>query len=576
MQSSRRLYSSLTPEASEEVQPSALGITSYEDEVKSWDPEIPEYYNFARDVIDHWAELSKTDPSRVNKYALWLIDDAGEEVKWTFPQVSEYSKKVANVLQNECGIKRGDVVTTIMSKQPEWWLINLACIRIGAILAPATVLLTAKDMKYRFNACQAKCVIAPDHVAKTVDEVLADTPTVKTKLLVDMDKALQRPGWLHYPSLFDAASNEHECVNTKSTDKLLYFFTSGTTGHPKITVHLQTYVIGHKTTARYWYDLVPQDVMWSIADPGWAKAAWANFYGPWLHGCCVFIQNSAGTFDVKKTLQIFADYPITMFCAPPTVFRLFVHEHLTSSTFKSIRHIASAGEPLNPEVSDHFRETTGLIIREGYGQSETTLLSSSYRFIPNRPASVGKPAPSVDLRIIDGDGKECERHVEGDIAVKVKPKRPVGLFVEYLNEPERTAAAHRGDYYLTGDRGYQDEDDYVYFVSRADDIIISAGYRIGPFEVESALIEHPAVLESAVIGSPDPTRGEVVKAFIVKTEEYADADEAALIKEIQDHTKQTTAPYKYPRKIEFVKELPKTISGKIRRVELRNKEWKKE
>jgi len=324
---------------------------------------------------------------------------------------------------------------------------------------------------------------------------------------------------------------------------------------------------------RYWMDLTQNDIFWNLSDTGWAKSAW--FAGPWISGACIFIHEAP--FSATHTIDVLRSYPITTFCAPPTAYRMMSQELLTGVGGGKLRHCISAGEPLNPEVIDTWRDRTGVWIREGYGQTETVLLCASFRCLPIRPGSMGKATPGMDLRVINDEGCEVAPGKEGDIALKIAPERPPGLFLQYLDEPERTAQSFRKDFYITGDRGIQDTDGYLWFVGRADDVILSAGYRIGPFEVESALIEHPAVAESAVVSSPDSIRGEVVKAFVILTKEAANAaDKDSLAKDIQDHVKRTTAPYKYPRKIEFVKELPKTVSGKIRRIELRAKEWSRD
>lgn len=523
--------------------------------------EVPEYFNFARDVLDKWAE-------NPDKLAMWWVDDDGNEVKKTFAELCQDSRRVCNMLAAQ-GVKKGDVVIVILPRYVEWWVINIACLRMGAVISPGTTQLTAKDIKYRFEASEAVCIITDNNIAPRVDEVVGECPTVKTKIIVQGT----REGWLSYDELFAAASDQFETVNTRSDDNAILYFTSGTTGYPKMTVHTHaSYPIGHKITGTFWLDLREDDLHWNLSDTGWAKAAWSSFYGPWNMGAAIFVHHTA-RFDTKKTLELLSKYPITTMCGAPTNYRMLVLEDLKAYKYPTLRHCVAAGEPLNPEVIEVWKEATGIIIRDGYGQTETVLLAGSYPCIEPRFGSMGKPAPGFEIHVIDDEGNILPPNQEGDIAIRVKPNRPVGLFKEYWKNPEKTASAYRGDWYITGDRAYRDEDGYLWFVGRADDVILAAGYRIGPFEVESALLEHPAVAESAVVSSPDELRGEVVKAFVVLAPGYQPSDE--LVKELQEHVKKVTAPYKYPRKVEFVDSLPKTVSGKIRRVELREKEWGK-
>ncbi|MFZ5591066.1 MAG: AMP-binding protein [Bacillota bacterium] len=523
--------------------------------------EVPEYFNFARDVLDKWAE-------NPDKLAMWWVDDEGNEVKKTFAQLCQDSRKVCNMLAAQ-GVKKGDVVIVILPRYIEWWVINIACLRMGAVISPGTTQLTAKDIKYRFEASEAVCIITDNSIAPRVDEVVNECPTVKSKILVKGS----REGWLSYDELFAAASDQFETVNTRSDDNAILYFTSGTTGYPKMTVHTHaSYPIGHKITGTFWLDLREDDLHWNLSDTGWAKAAWSSFFGPWNMGAAIFVHHTA-RFDAKKTLELLSKYPITTMCGAPTNYRMLVLEDLKAYKYPTLRHCVAAGEPLNPEVIEVWKEATGIIIRDGYGQTETVLLAGSYPCIEPRFGSMGKPAPGFEIHVIDDEGNILPPNQEGDIAIRVKPNRPVGLFKEYWKNPEKTASAYRGDWYITGDRAYRDEDGYLWFVGRADDVILAAGYRIGPFEVESALLEHPAVAESAVVSSPDELRGEVVKAFVVLAPGYQPSDE--LVKELQEHVKKVTAPYKYPRKVEFVDSLPKTVSGKIRRVELREREWGK-
>ncbi len=534
-------------------------MTDYDKEYAEFKWEVPEYFNFAGQVIDKWAE----DP---DKLAMLWVDDAGTEIRKTFADISKASKKLANVLAAE-GIKQGDVVIVILPRNIEWWEIFTACIRMGAVIAPGTTQLTSKDIEYRANKAEAACIITNHEIAAKFEKVAGKCPTVKTRIVIEKP----RDGWIFYTDAVEAAPDRFETAKTRSDDNCIVYFTSGTTGFPKMALHTHaSYPIGHIVTGKYWLDLRPEDMHWNVSDTGWAKAAWSSYFGPWNMGSAQFIHHT-DRFDPQKTLELLSKYPVTTMCGAPTIYRMLVLQDLSAYKFPHLRHCVGAGEPLNPEIIDVWEKATGCIIRDGYGQTETVLLCGSFPCLEPRFGSMGKPSPGFHLAVIDEEGKELPPDTEGDIAVKVEPERPVGLFKEYWKEPERTAATYRNGWYLTGDRAYVDEDGYFWFVGRADDVILTSGYRIGPFEVESALIEHPAVAESAVVASPDETRGEVVKAFIILAPGYSPGDE--LIKELQDHVKKVTAPYKYPRKIEFVDALPKTVSGKIRRVELRDKEW---
>lgn len=519
--------------------------------------DVPEYFNFASDVFDKWDS---------NSLAMYWVDDDGNEAKRTFGDLTAASNRTANMLKS-LGVKKGDVVIVILARLIEWWEINLACLRLGAVISPGTTQLTSKDLKFRFEAADAACIITDGANAPKVDAVRAECPMVKSYVIVG-DK---RDGWVNYSDAVTAASPEFACEKTKNDDLAILYFTSGTTGYPKMTAHTHvSYPMGHYVTGKFWLDLTTSDLHWNLSDTGWAKAAWSSLYGPWNCGAAIFVHHSA-KFDVKKTLAYLAKYPVTTMCGPPTAFRMMVLEDLSQYKFTALRHCVGAGEPLNPEIIEVWEQATGLKIRDGYGQTETCILAGTFPPLEVKAGSMGKPAPGMDIRVIDDEGKEVPRGQEGDIAVRVIPNRPVGLFREYWKNPEKTASSYRGDFYITGDRAVQDEDGYLWFVGRADDVILASGYRIGPFEVESALIEHPAVAESAVVSSPDETRGEVVKAFVILAPGYQASD--ALAKELQDYVKKVTAPYKYPRKIEFVDALPKTVSGKIRRIELREQEW---
>lgn len=536
-------------------------MTDYAKTCQEFKWEVPEYFNFAGDVLDKWAQ----DP---DKLAIWWIDDQGTEIKKTFLDISKASKKLATVMAGQ-GVRQGDVVMLILPRNIEWWESMTACICMGAVTAPGIAQLTPKDLEYRAGASGAVCIITNSEIAAKFDEVADNCPAVKTKIVIGDP----RDGWLFYTDEVSKASDKFETAKTKGDDDCLVYFTSGTAGLPKMILHTHaSYPVGHQITGKFWLDLKPDDLHWNISDAGWAKAAWSSYFGPWHCGSALFVHHT-DRFDSKKTLDLLSAYPVTTLCGAPTVYRMLISQDLSGYQFPSLRHCAAAGEPLNPEIIEVWKKATGCIIRDGYGQTETVLLCGSFPCIEPRFGSMGKPAPGFDLQIVDEDGNILPPNTEGNIGVRVRPDRPAGLFKEYWKAPKKTASAHIGDWYLTGDRAYQDEDGYFWFVSRSDDVILASGYRIGPFEVENALIEHPAVAESAVVSSPDPARGEVVKAFVVLMPGYAASDE--LVKSLQNYVKKVTAPYKYPRKIEFVDALPKTISGKIRRVELRNKEWGK-
>ncbi|WP_370402147.1 AMP-binding protein [Sulfitobacter sp. JB4-11] len=528
---------------------------TYEQVRAAFEWERPTHCNFATDVIDVWARDAP------DKVALVWTDDSGTVINRTFAEISNASRRVANVLSVH-GVKRGDTVLIILSRQIAWWEVLTATQRMGAVASPGTTQLSTKDIAYRVQAAGATCIVTDDANADKVDAIADDLPAGFVKVLIDGS----RTGWVDYERAVADASDGFADVSTAADDIALCYFTSGTTGNPKMAVHGHGYGFGHVTTGKYWLDLGPDDLHWNISDTGWAKAAWSSYYGPWLQGAALFVHHTNG-FDPARTLQMFDAFPITTMCSAPTIYRIFVQQDLSQYAFPHLRHCVAAGEPLNPQVIAVWKAATGLTPRDGYGQTETTILCANMLDMPTRAGSMGKPAPGIDLDVIDDNAQPVPPNTEGDIAVKVKPQPPRGLFQGYKNDPAKTAETFRGDYYLTGDRAYKDEDGYFWFVSRADDVIISAGYRIGPFEVESALLEHDAVMESAVVASPDETRGDVVKAYVVLADGFQPSD--TLTKDIQDFVKSATAPYKYPRLIKYVDTLPKTVSGKIRRVELR-------
>ena len=540
----------------------APNMVNYEETFRDFQLEVPEYYNFGFDVVDRWAE-DRT------KLALISVDPTGQQIQQhTFWDLKVQSNRFANVLRG-LGVEKGDRVLVMLPRVPQWYVVLLGLIKIGAVPMPTTTLCTPRDIEYRVNQAEATLAITDEENAPKLEEAAGNCPSLKSLMSIDSSKR----GWVNYEAEMSQASSRLEDLElTRSDDPLLIYFTSGTVGYPKMVLHTQaSYGIGHVLTAKFWHDLKPTDLQWTLSDTGWAKAAYGKLFGQWAMGAAVMQHDAKGRFDAPLTLSILEKYGVTCFCAPPTAYRMLVLEDLTKYDLSQLRHCTGAGEPLNPEVMKQWEDGTGLTIYDGYGQTETVLLVANYRAIPIKPGSMGKPMPGFEVAVVDEDGLEMAPDQEGQIAVKVTPQRPVGMFREYWKDGEAMERSFHGDWYFTGDKAYKDTDGYFWFVGRADDVIISAGYRIGPFEVESALIEHPAVAESAVVASPDPVRGEIVKAFVILSPGYEESDELAL--SLQEHVRNATAPYKYPRAIQFVTELPKTISGKIRRVELREAEF---
>ncbi|NXU57696.1 ACSM4 synthetase, partial [Turnix velox] len=545
-----------------------LNFSDYE-AINRCEREVPEYFNFASDVLDKWSQIEKERKGPSNP-AFWWINGKGGETKWSFEELGFLSQKVANVLSGPCGLQKGDRLLVILPRLPEWWLLNVACMRTGVTIIPGTAQLSAQDICYRLLASKAKCIITTDVLAPAVDSVASKSHFLKTKLIVSENS---RAGWLSFSDLLKAAPAVHECVRTKSQDPMSIYFTSGTTGSPKMVEHsYASFGLGFFLCGRYWMNLTSSDIVWNMSDTGWVKGVIGSVFSPWFQGTCVFV-HAMPQFDSKATLNTLCRYPVTTFCSSPTGYRMLVQHDLSRYTFKTLKHCLSGGEPLNAEVIAQWQSQTGLTIHEAYGQTETGIICANMKGMKIKPGSLGKATPPYDVQIIDENGSVLPPGKEGDIAIKVDAKRPFTFFTRYVDDPEKTASTIRGNFYVTGDRGSIDEDGYIWFMGRSDDVIISSGYRIGPFEIESVLLEHPAVVESAVVSSPDPIRGEVVKAFVVLSPSFTSQDPKKLTRELQEHVKSITAPYKYPRKIEFVQQLPKTVTGKIRRHELRKKEW---
>ncbi|MGO9014766.1 MAG: AMP-binding protein [Dissulfurispiraceae bacterium] len=546
---------------------SKIDFTSYEDFVENFRIVVPDNFNFAYDVVD---VLALRYPDKV---AMVWCDDKGGEATFTFGQLKEYSDRAANLFSSR-GILKGDPVMLILKRRFEFWICILALHKLGAIAIPATHLLTAKDIAYRNNAADIRMIVsvADADVISHIEESEAQSLSLFLKVLV----GASRDGWIDFnaemeraPSTFDRPRGNSA---TSNSDILLIYFTSGTTGMPKMVQHNFTYPLGHILTAKYWQNVQEDGLHCTLADTGWAKAAWGKIYGQWIAGCAVFVHDY-DKFHPHRLIDVLVKYGVTSFCGPPTVYRFLIKEDLSKYNFGKLNYCTVAGEPLNPEVYSQFLKATGIKLMEGYGQTETTVAIGTFPWVEPKPGSMGRPSPWYDIDIVDDKGNSCGIGEVGQIVIRTGKRMPVGIFDGYYRDSDRTASVWRNGIYCTGDMASRDEDGYYWFVGRADDLIKSSGYRIGPFEVESALVEHPAVLECAITAVPDALRGQVVKASVVLAKGYVAS--RGLAKELQEHVKKVTAPYKYPRIVEFVNELPKTISGKIRRVEIREREKNK-
>ena len=531
-------------------------MKSYEDTRANLRFETPEHYNFGFDLIDRLAE----DPDKV---AYIAVNATAETIiPHTFKDLSLASNRVASWLTG-LGCAKGDLAFVMIPRLPAWYEIMIGCAKSGVVAMPGTNLLTSKDIEYRVQKSGATLAIVTVDNAAKVDEIRATCPSLEHFIVIGEP----REGWLDYEDSGQASASFEPPEPTQSSDLMLFYFTSGTTSMPKMVPRDYGYAHAHLLTGRYWMDLHKDDIHWTLSDTGWAKAAWGMLYAPWQMGATQVLYDGPAGFDADFHLKLIAKLGVTTFCAPPTVYRLFAQQDLSQYDLSSLRHSIGAGEPLNPEVIKIWEQATGGMIRDGYGQTESVNLVANFPCLAVRPGSMGKPVPGMDVDVIDDDGNLVAVGDIGHIAVRITEPHPPGLFDGYWKDPEGTAKSFRYGWYYTGDTATKDEDGYFWFVGRSDDIISSAGYRISPFEVESALLEHPAVAESAVVAKPDELRGEIVKAFVVLAAGH-DGNET-LAQEIQDFVKQHTAPYKYPREVEFVEGLPKTISGKIRRVELR-------
>ena len=539
-----------------------IEFESYEDFRDNFRIEVPEAFNFGFDVVDEWARLEP------EKKALVWVNDAGEEREFTFTDISRLSNKAANAFA-KLGIGKGDVVMMILRRRFEYWICAVALCKLGATIIPATLQLTTKDIAYRANSAGVKALICvnDEYVCTQAEGALPKSPTVQHTICV----AGQREGWLSFDELLegqpDTFTRPTGDAGVTSKDIMLIYFTSGTTGMAKAVCHNFAHPLGHIITAKYWQQVRENCLHMSVTDSGWAKFGWGKIYGQWICGATIFAYDM-DKFIPSKLLQKMQDYKLTTFCAPPTMYRFMLQEDVASYDLSSIKNFATAGEPLNAEVTIAWERLTGLKIREGFGQTEGPVLLATFPWLSPRPGSMGKPSPLLNINLLDDDGNPVDDGEEGAICVtKLKEAYPPGLFVGYYHDEARTKEAVGGSYYNLHDMAWRDSDGYYFFVGRNDDVIKCSGYRIGPFEVESALIEHPAVVECAVTAAPDPIRGMVVKATIVLAKGWTPSPE--LVKELQNHVKKTTAPYKYPRIVEFTDELPKTVGGKIKRREIR-------
>ncbi len=546
----------------------SANFSSEEDFLQNYKINVPENYNFAFDCVD---VLASTKP---DKDAIVWCNDKGEEARYSFSTVSAKSDAAARFFAAQ-GVKKGDSVMLIMKRRVQYWFAILGLIKLGAVAIPATHLLGAKDIIYRNNAASVVGIVTTedDDLTQAVNEAMPLSPTVRFRAKVG---AVQE-GWLSFDDgLITYAQGDKPVRVTENDDKMLMYFTSGTTGMPKMVVHNHIYPLCHITTARFWQNLHPGSLHLTLADTGWAKAAWGKLFGQWLCEAAVFVYDH-NFFNAGDMLRMMCKHKVTSFCAPPTVYRLMVKMDLSTYDLSSLEYVTTAGEPLYPEVFDKFYEQTGLRIFEAYGQTEMAPMSITSVYSTPIPGSIGKPSPAYRLLILDEEGNEVEEGETGEICLDVRPGKGVGVFMGYYKDSKKTNDAWRSGYYHTGDKARMDKDGKLWFASRVDDVIKSSGYRIGPFEVESVLIEHPAVMECAVIGVPDALRGQAIKASIILTKEYknADIDMDKLKKELQQYVKDNTAAYKTPKIVDFVDSFPKTISGKIQRAELRKQSSKK-
>lgn len=543
-------------------------FTSEEDFKANLHFKVPENFNFAYDVMDVWAE------ERPDKLALLWTNEQGAELRFTFQDLKEQTDQTAAYFQS-LGIGHGDKVMLILKRHYQWWLAMLGLHKLGAVAIPATHMLTTHDIIYRNQRASVKAIVCADdtYIIEQIRAALPKSPTVETVIsigeTVHPDFHNWEKEWKQAPPFV-----RPKYVNTNE-DTMLMYFTSGTSGEPKMVAHNFLYALGHITTGVYWHNLQEDSIHLTVADTGWGKAVWGKLYGQWFAGAVVFVYDHE-KFNAPSLMRQMEKYHITSFCAPPTVYRFMIREDFSKYDLSTLRYCTTAGEALNPAVYQKFFQLTGIQLMEGFGQTETTMTLGTFPWQTPKPGSMGKPNPQYDVQLLRSDDTQCEDGEKGEICIYIGNKKPIGLFKGYYRDQNLTLKIWHHGYYHTGDMAWRDQDGYYWFVGRSDDVIKSSGYRIGPFEVESALMTHPAVVECAITGVPDDIRGMVVKATVVLADEWKSKADDTLIKELQNHVKHETAPYKYPRVIEFVDELPKTISGKIRRVEIREKDNQKQ
>ena len=542
-------------------------FTSQEDFKQNLQYIVPDNFNFAYDVIDEWAK------SHPDKLAILWSNDEGLSERITFSDLKKRSDQAASYFQ-QLGIGKGDSVMLILKRRVEFWIAVLGLHKIGAVAIPATHMLTTHDIIYRNTRADVKAIICvgEDYVQQQIADAMAESPTLKVVISIGPKVHEGFHDWQNEWQKAPEFVRPAEPVNSND-DTMLLYFTSGTSGKPKMVAHDYLYALGHLTTGVYWHNLKEDSIHITVADTGWAKAAWGKLYGQWLAGAAIFVFDHE-KFTADKILRQIEKYRVTSFCAPPTVYRFMIHEDFNNYDLSSLKYCCTAGEALNPAVYDKFYERTGIRLMEGFGQTETTMTLCTMPWTKPKPGSMGLPNPQYDIDLVRPDGTSCEDGEKGEIVIRTDKGKPLGLFKGYYRDEELTANTWHDGMYHTGDMAWRDEDGYYWFEGRIDDVIKSSGYRIGPFEVESALMTHPSVVECAITGVPDDIRGMVVKATIILKDEWKAKAGDELIKELQEHVKRETAPYKYPRIIEFVDELPKTISGKIRRVEIRQKDSK--
>ena len=531
---------------------------------------VPETFNFAYDVMDEWVKVAP------DKLALLWTSERGEELRATYAEFKEQTDQAAAYFLS-LGIGRGDKVMLILKRHYQWWISMMALCKIGAVAIPATHMLTASDIVYRNQRASVKAIICvnDEYVTTQVREAMSESPTVE--VLVAVNSLAQRgcpvaegfhdwfAEWEKVPAFV-----RPEEVNVNE-DTMLMYFTSGTSGEPKMVAHDHLYALGHLVTGVFWHNLDEDSIHLTVADTGWGKAVWGKLYGQWFAGATVFVYDHE-KFSAEKIMRMMEKYRITSFCAPPTIYRFMLQEDFSQYNLSALKYCTTAGEALEPVVFQKFYELVGVKMMEGFGQTETTMTLGTFPWVKPKPGSMGKPNPQYDVKLLKSDGSPCEDGEKGEICIDTSAGKAIGLFKGYYRDPELTEKVWHDNLYHTGDLAWRDEEGYYWFVGRADDVIKSSGYRIGPFEVESALMTHPAVVECAVTGVPDEIRGMIVKATVVLANDWKSKADDTFVKELQNHVKRVTAPYKYPRIIEFVDALPKTISGKIRRVEIRERD----